>query len=172
MATQPQIEQIVVANGVIVGIHKQHEDIYSLYPHDGTYAWFDFNQVLVRHNEVPYVQTTNLLNDGIDPVSIQTPVTIFEPKTAVPDPRLSMTLSDAQAAVISMLTRIANHEILTQYSLQVQILVERLSPGYTAQNRTDMHTFIDGKLAALATKTAAVQALGTVAAVIAYNVWA
>jgi len=163
--------QVVVSNAVVVAVHDANDDIYDVYDH-ATHAWFDYEEVLNFLEEVT-VSSFEETQDS-DGVTIVTPVerTTTQPKLDIPDPRLAMTLSEAKAAVISQLTRITNHEILAEYPVQKQLDINRQISGYTAQNRTDMDTFIAGKYTTLATKTAAVNALGTVAAVIAYDVWA
>ena len=162
--------QVVVRGGLVLAVHNFTDDLYDMYDH-ATDDWFDYDVPLslVDTDSV----TTSIPIEGVNGIEyIEQTVDVVVPKLDIPDPRLAMTLANAKLAVISMLRRITEHEILATYPVQKQMDINRLASPWGAPDKTAMETFIDGKYTTLTSKTAAVNALGSVSAVIAYDVWA
>jgi hypothetical protein len=165
--------QVVVTNGQIFATHSFNEDLYDIYDHT-LFAWFDYNPAGGNFETGHSISRTDTLvvADQTTGVVLATPTSqVSTGPVATADPRLTMTLPNCQAAVISMLNRILQHQILLAYPLQTQLDIIRQGAGYNSGNLTTMASTIDGLKAAIATKIAAVQALNTNAAVIAYNVF-
>jgi hypothetical protein len=184
--------QVVVSNGLVVATQAITDDCTALYGTSNTYQWFNYTLPLLTDSIIT-VTTLHSLDDTTplpDPTTITnsdptglansttpppTPfvatrtVTTTSRLASIPDPRLTMDLSDAQNAMISMLQSIYNHNITTSYPIQVQLDNLRGGSGYSSSTLSTMNAFLNAQETALATHIAAVNALGTVAAVIAYD---
>jgi len=166
-------EQVVVSNGIIVAVWSFTDDLVDIYDHVN-YTFFDYNtnQVGIADKGTVSISDNALLTDTSGSITSVSGVTVTPINIGAPDPRLTMTLPNAKVAVISQLNRILAHNIQAIYPTQTQLDIIRVGAGYTSSDLTTMSTAIDGLKAAIIAKIAAVNALSTVSAVIAYNVWA
>lgn len=170
------MSQVVVKDGLVISVCADDEELYNAYPKTAGWAYFDYAGVIVQSTvvNIPTVDVNKVvLVEGEESVVVNTEstmqITTFD---RAADPRLTMTLADAKAAVISQLNRITNYEILAQYPLRLQSEITNQVNGHDSTALATMKTFINGKYTTRTTKINAVNALTTVPDVIAYNVWA
>ena len=172
---------IVIKDTEVVAAHADTENLFINPLYTTAHNWYlaDFPPTINEQARVTELAERYIESDDVDgqvavPVEIEFELT--RPKAVIPDPRLTMTLSDAKAAVKTMINARFQHEILSAYPLQLQQTITSLgkkltgSGNYSSTDVTTMNNFINGKLTAQVTKYGEVDALSTNAAVIAYDV--
>ncbi len=170
----------VIKDAQVVAVHPDTENLFLNTLYDNTFNWYmadfppEFNEELQVTEIAPsYIESDDL--DGEVPIAVEYEAERTRSKDIMPDPRITMTLTDAKAAVKSMIAARIEHEILASYPLQVQNTITSLGTkptggNYSSGDKSTMDTFINGKLTLQRTKFGEVDALSTNAAVIAYDV--
>lgn len=172
---------VVINSAEVVAVHPDTENLFINPLYDTTYNWYlaDFPPEINEEIAETEVGQTYIESDDVDgeiPVAVEVEVENTVPKTTIADPRITMSLADAKAAVKSMIAARFQHEILATYPLQLQQTITSLGKkanaagNYVSGDVTTMNNFINGKLTSQQTKSAEVDALATNAAVIAYDV--
>lgn len=172
---------IVVKDAVVTSVHSSSENLFLNTNYDNTYNWFIADFPPQAEEEIYVTEVAPAYSDSNDENEVQVPTFVeyaaekTVAKSSIADPRITMLLADAKAAVKTMIEARFEHEILATYPLQTQQTITQLGvkPGggnYTSSDVTTMNNFINGKLTARNTKNAEVDALTTNAAVIAYGV--
>lgn len=168
---------IVVQNGLVIGSHSPLDDITTWVPNyvgDPSINYFESATFVSSQEAITEIYSNLDVFASGDVLITQQQRDTYALSDSIPDPRLAMTLANAKLAAISNVKLYHNYRIQSTYPFQTQNLINGLNTdittgsAYTATDKTNMNNAINTELAAIRTKTTAINALSTVAAVIAY----